>query len=135
MSRAFVVWLACLALVSMSVTGAHGHWSAGPIESPAHGHAIDEEHVHHDSQLFLSLDSQHGDAHQHGDVDIDPPVKAFGKVGLDNVIGALWVALTVLALAVALRSLLNQVPPPLRPPKSRSRPYIFPPSHAPPHTA
>jgi hypothetical protein len=129
---AFVTAL-CLILVAVWGSGVHVHLS----------HEHDHEHVEglddwHDVH-FTSMSegaADHIAAHlHHGDIDLDAPAKAIAKAPTLRLPVALAVFL-VIAYLVPLPALALQCQqPPLRPPAWRLRPYLIPPSHAPPFAA
>lgn len=137
MFRAVLIWTACLALALLGIAGTHAHRSNEQNHAAmTHADFMSGAHSHAVVALFASIDGEHLHAHQdHGDVDVDPPAKAFGKLPLLKSFVAILVAFGALSLLAPLQAKLAPVLPPLRPPKSPSRPYLFPPSQAPPRTA
>ena len=127
MPRAFLVPLLCFALVLMGVTGVHAHLPA-PEVAIAHG-----AHAHGGAHIVSIIDTDHDADHDDdGDIDIEPLVKAFGKTAL---VASIAIVLTLIAIVVVsgrLGCLLLPVSPPLRPPRTRLRFFLLPPSHAPP---
>ena len=129
MLRRALISTLCLAIAFLGVAGLHVHVPEGGAE---HGHESHSSgHVHTTS----ILDSDHGDEHrQHGDIDVEPMVKAFGKLSLDQLTPAAILLFVLVALLAATTGTLIARTPLLRPP-SRLLPFFLPPPHAPPATA
>lgn len=131
MGRSFLVLLVCGSVALMGVLGIHAHLPG----DHAHTHGVVAEHEHAAPYAVAVLDADHAADHgEDGDIDIDPVVKAFGKLLL---LATLVVALfSILCdfLTLATRGIVLRWPsaPPLRPPKDRTRFYILPPALAPP---
>lgn len=145
----------CAVFLAGRVFGLHSHLSheghhegVGHVSHPNIDHDVDHDHDHDDGRghevagqgehiTLPSMEGAAGHLESHlldGDVDLDSPAASSGKASL----------LTGLMLAVELDStplLIVPVrespvfPPPSRPPKPGSRPYLHPPSQAPPRAA
>jgi hypothetical protein len=126
-TRHILIIVLCFAVALLGISGLHGHL-AGPHESPTH--------EKHGFQLVTVADQEHAPDHSHdGDVDIDPLVKAFGKLPVIKSFIAIVVAYLIVGLLTSApaRRLLRATR--RRPPRARHSPYFLPPSHAPPRTA
>ena len=127
MTRVFVIPLLCFTLALMGVTGVHAHLPA-PEVATAHG-----AHVHAGAYVVSIIDNDHDADHDRdGDIDIEPLVKAFGTTTPAASIAVVSMLIAIFVVAGRLGSFLLLVAPPLRPPKSRLRFFLLPPSHAPP---
>jgi hypothetical protein len=134
MVRTCLIWFSSLALVLVGASGLHGHLSAPHDAENAHiaDHAEPHSHAH----VVTVFDADHFETHEHqGDVDIDPLAKAFGKGPVLQLFAALLFALGIAWLLIPPLPIVRAVLPPLRPPKVRFRPYLLPPSQAPPSAA
>ena len=99
-----------------------------------HGRLAGSHAEHASAYVAAVVDFDHSADHDDdGDIDIDPLVKAFGKILLlvaaVVAIPVLWGFLELSDRVVVLRV---AIAPPLRPPKQRRRFSLLPPSHAPP---
>jgi hypothetical protein len=122
----------CLAVALLGISGVHTHLDVSHHhESPASA-----AHQHHAPYTVSVIDADHHTDHaQHGDLDLDPVVKALIKASL-TVMAPLAVLLYVLLLvADGVSSKLVLRPRTLRPPKRKPSLYFLPPSHAPPIAA
>jgi hypothetical protein len=131
-----VIWAALLTLLLVlpGLAGVHHHVSLtvahDSLDAPA---APGDGETSLWARALSWAEAGHHIAHEHlGEVDVDPPAKAFSKSPAGNpVLAAAIVATLLLVLAPVVFQVLGVVPP-LRPPAHRSRPYLFPPSQAPP---
>lgn len=132
MARTSLIWFLCIALVFLGVSGLHGHLSEpGAAE---HIHAADHADDHPYGHVVTVFDADHFQAHErHGDIDIDPLAKAFGKGPLLQMFAVLLFVCCVLWLINTPLAVSRAALPPLRPPKVRYRPHLLPPSQAPPN--
>ena len=133
MARTFIAYLLCAVLALVGVAGAHvhghSHWG---LDHESHARVSDADDDH-DIHVVTDADAAHlSDHDRHGAHDIDVQVKAFGKhtVAAPLLILALFCAF--FAVVVDGRARVGNFPPPLRPPRARSRFFFTPPSHAPP---
>lgn len=128
--RAIVVYCLLGLFLAPGLAGVHGHLSLADRHDQ-----LEQTHQGPLAQALSWLDADaHHLAHEHrGEVDVDPPEKAFSKASAADIPTAAIVAWVVL-LAPSLNDDATRiaVPPPLRPPAHRSLPYLFPPSQAPP---
>jgi len=128
-SHSALVTALCLILVAVWGSGVHVHLS----HEHAAGFGHDDDDVHFTS---MSEGAEHIAAHlHHGDIDLDGSAKAIAKSPTLKLPLAVFVFLLIayLLTPMALPSRCQQ--PPLRPPAWRRRPYLIPPSHAPPFAA
>jgi len=127
MTRRLLVPLLCFSLALMGVTGMHAHMPA-PETPTSHG-----AHVHEGAYVVSILDTDHQSDHdEDGDIDIEPLVKAFGTTTLLASIAIVATLIVFFVVTGEGGSYRIPVAPPLRPPKSRPRFFLLPPSHAPP---
>jgi hypothetical protein len=139
MARTCLIWSLCIALVLLGASGLHGHVAQlGVHATSPHAHT----HEHEDSapapyaQVITVFDAEHFHGHEHhGDIDIDPVTKAFGKGPVMQMFAALLFVCGILWLLNAPQFVFRTALPPLRPPRIRFRPHLLPPSQAPPHAA
>src|SRR5688572_23557471 len=90
--QALIVTL-CLAVAILGVSGLHVHVPGPMASGPAHVHEAEVGHDHHvdDSHAYAvsALQGDHDAAHgEHGDIDVEPMVKAFSKLSLNQLIPA-----------------------------------------------
>jgi hypothetical protein len=135
--RVTVVLVFCAALLASRVFGLHAHIAHPDVSASAeHAHVL--EHVAHDEHVIAPAAegaTGHLDAHlEQGDVDLDEPASVAGKLTFLKAPAAIVGLLYVLFLSVFHVS-APAFQPPDRPPKFRIRPYLFPPSQAPPRAA
>jgi len=132
--RHLLVYLICIAMSVMGMSGVHGHFTTDVdgLQAPAH-----DDHWQQDTlvRLLSHHSSDHAERHTSGDVDVDLVTKWLGKP-------VTLVALALLSIFVGAAFLSGMVSRRLRisltsprPPKSRSSPFLEPPSHAPPVAA
>jgi hypothetical protein len=138
MVRAFIVWCSCIVLALLGITGAHGHRSLSDAGSqPAH-QAHENASIFQLAASFLNLDSpahEHGHA-EHGNVDVEPPVKARGKAPASFAVDLIiLLGIGVVICILRLASTWAPLAPRDRPPSKRRHPFQLPPSQAPPRTA
>ena len=127
MIRSILLSWMCFTLALMGVTGVHAHLPA-PEAVIAHG-----AHAHEGAYVVSIVDTHHESDHdEDGDIDIEPLVKAFGKTTLAASIAIVSTLIAISIVSSRLGSLRLPVAPPLRPPKTRLRFFLLPPSHAPP---
>jgi hypothetical protein len=137
MTRTCLIWLLSLALISVGASGLHGHLAVHEAHDPSE-HAGTVEHTPSEarSQVITVFDADHFRVHEHhGDIDINPVEKAFGKVPLAKVSVALLFVCGLVWTIAARQRVFRMGLPPLRPPKVRFRPQLLPPSQAPPRAA
>jgi hypothetical protein len=134
MFRKLLVVTLCLALAAMNLAGVHVHFVDD--DHGDHEHAAHAAEHGHGAHAITALDQHHDDEHGHeGGLDLDPAVKAFGKLSLTLLpLVALWFYVLV-ARSASTAGLQLPHAAPLRPPNLRSAFYILPPSHAPPTPA
>ncbi len=120
----------CVALMAVRSLWLHSHvshWDDDELAEQRHA-AVHGAHSGHTTALEAGAD--HIDAHvDHGDVDLDEPTIATAKSLLLKAPVAL-VSLVCTTLLTGSCLLLPLSQPPHRLPKSRSKPYLFPPSLA-----
>jgi hypothetical protein len=124
MARTLLIWCLCLALMALGASGLHGHL-------PHRGDHGDQESWHA-AHVVTVFNDDHLNTHDKGDIDIDPVTKAFGKGPVIQIVAALLAAWGIVWFLHAVRWQIQAVLPPPRPPKVRYRPYLLPPSQAPP---
>ena len=135
MYRALIAYVVCCVLALVSVSGAHFHAHLAQHEDHVSA-ASDHDHAYrddHDDDHDLGYhDDEHEHEHHRGAVDVERESKAFGLTSIDP--PAFLVALCVVLLDTTAAASTSTIPfpPPLRPPRDRSRFHLFPPSHAPP---
>ena len=141
MVRAALISVLCLALALMGVSGVHAHLLSVDMQLPhAHDEALPQQHHMHadvSAEVVTLVNDGHFHEHdEHGDIDFDVAVKAFGKVQWLKALAA------VLVCFIGFFALLGRLPGQFlrlermyRPPKNRLRLFFLPPSHAPPVTA
>jgi hypothetical protein len=130
MGRTLLACALCFAIALLGVSGVHAHLAVADHAAP---HA-EESHLHHGAYVVSVIDADHVSDHDDdGDIDIDPVVKAFGKLLILPLLVA--VALCYVIAVLARGDSGGQRLPiecPLRPPRQRSRFFLLPPAHAPP---
>jgi len=133
MGRTVLIAVFCLALAFLGASGLHAHLPASsPSAHVAVEHGLDHDHA----QLVTLFAADHFHAHEeHGERDIDPMTKAFGKLSLLKAFTGPVFVLAIVGLLSRAPERVVRFPPPLRPPRNRLRLSLLPPSHAPPHTA
>ncbi|MEQ1580479.1 MAG: hypothetical protein ABL964_07805 [Steroidobacteraceae bacterium] len=135
--RAPLIIVLCVALVAARSLGLHSHISHWDDDELAELASMPDHvpHAEHITAPEAAGIADHLAAHvDHGDIDLDEPSLTAGKSQLLKASIALIGLLCILLPAVS-RPALRVSQPPDRPPKSRPKPYLFPPSHAPPQAA
>ncbi|MEY4933079.1 MAG: hypothetical protein RLZZ403_1399 [Pseudomonadota bacterium] len=135
----------CAVFLTGRVFGLHSHLAhEGPHHEVSQAFELDHDHGHDDEVAghgeHITLPSLEGtpghlEAHlQDGDIDLDQPATSSGKVSLfpGLVLAGGFDATPVLIIPARESPVF---PPPSRPPKPGSRPYLHPPSQAPPRAA
>jgi hypothetical protein len=129
-ARSTLVVALCLMLVAVWGSGVHVHLS--------HEHVSGVGHAEHDVHITeVSEDApDHFAAHlHHGDIDLDGTAKAIAKAPTLKLPVASAVLLLIADLLPLPALAMQSRQPPLRPPAWHRRPYLLPPSHAPPFAA
>jgi hypothetical protein len=142
MIRRVLIWSTCLALLSFSVSGVHGHLAlVGPHGAATPVHEHERLHEHADShglavEIVSFAGADHYEVHEHhDDVDTDLLTTAFGKHPSLIPFAAALLLFCILPVTSSREVGRVRFAPPVRPPKSRAGPHFLPPSHAPPCAA
>jgi hypothetical protein len=137
-SRVIGVSLLALLFLLPGLAGVHDHILSGSTHDQLEDVALQDVTLKGGNaslweRALAWFDPGHHIAHEHlGEVDVDPPAKAFSKSPSGKpLLAAAIVATLLLVLTPVVFQVLGAAPP-LRPPAHRTRPYLFPPSQAPP---
>jgi hypothetical protein len=126
--RALCTILACLALLATRLLGMHAH------VSPTHETHHPESAVEGSAAAYVEGTEAHAHSHAaHGTADVDAQATPMGDTSPLKFIAILF-AFSIVFTLLLRQHIASVFDPHDRPPKSRARFFVLPPSQAPPST-